>query len=230
MFPMAQFDEKALFTQITSVIAQMENWMVFVNDLMSFYKEFDDPRDQTSLVNNYVRCDHITLDQALDKLTRDTIVCSEQLIAVFKDKDPKIIDTLLSFCQGYVTWHLSDPRYRLKELYERAGNSPAGLKFREYQQASSAVAALDPREWAYPSVAVLAEQQKMASTASDDVGSLKLHTESISGETSSDDKKCDGGILSAASSMFSGAILNRWTMSCASPVSLPQSPPASSCT
>lgn len=164
---MTQFDEKALFTQITSVIAQMENWMVFVNDLMSFYKEFDDPRDQTSLVNNYVRCDRITLDQALDKLTRDTIICSEQLIAVFKDKDPKVIDTLSSFCQGYVTWHLSDPRYRLKELYERAGNSPAGLKFREYQQASSAAAVLDPREWAYPSVVAIVEQQKVASTASD---------------------------------------------------------------
>lgn len=219
MFPTAQFDEKALFTQITSVIAQMENWMVFVNDLMSFYKEFDDPRDQTSLVNNYVRCDRITLDQALDKLTRDTIVCSEQLVAVFKDKDPKVIDTLSSFCQGYVTWHLSDPRYRLKELYERAGNSPAGLKFREYQQASSAAAALDPKEWAYPSVVALAEQQKVASTVSGDAGSLKMHTESISGEKNSDDKERDGGSLSAASSVLSGSLLNRWTMSCASPVS-----------
>ena len=219
MFPITQFDEKALFTQITSVIAQMENWMVFVNDLMSFYKEFDDPRDQTSLVNNYVRCDSITLDQALDKLTRDTIVCSEQLIAVFKDKDPKVVDTLSAFCQGYVTWHLSDARYRLKELYERAGNSQAGLKFRGYQQVSSAAAVLDPREWAYPSVVALVEQQKVASTASDNGSSLKLHTESISGETKSDDKKRDGGSLSASSSVFSGAILNRWTMPCASPVS-----------
>ena len=180
MFPKAQFDEKELFTQITAVIAQMENWMVFVNDLMSFYKEFDEPRDQTSLVNNYVRCDRITLDQALDKLTRDTITCTEQLIAVFKDKDPKVIDTLSSFCQGYVTWHLSDPRYRLKELYERAGDSPAGLKFREYQQASSATAARDPREWAYPSVMALVEQQKVVSTVSDNVDSLKMHVESIS--------------------------------------------------
>ena len=193
MFPMAQFDEKALFTQITSVIAQIENWMVFVNDLMSFYKEFDDPRDQTSLVNNYVRCDRITLDQALDKLTRDTIVCSAQLIAVFKDKDLKVIDTLSSFCQGYVTWHLSDPRYRLKELYGRAGNSPAGLKFREYQQASSTVAVLDPGEWAYPSVVAPVEQQKVASTASDDFGNLEPHTESISGDVDSDDKNHDGG-------------------------------------
>ncbi|KAM0794083.1 Trichodiene synthase [Usnea florida] len=153
MFPMAQFDEKELFTEITSVIAQMENWMMFVNDLMSFYKEFDEPRDQTSL--------------ALDKLTRDTITCTEQLIAVFKDKDPR------------VTWHLSDPRYRLKELYERAGDSPAGLKFREYQQASSATAARDPREWAYPSVTALVEQHKVVSTAPDNVESLKKRIESI---------------------------------------------------
>lgn len=38
IFPKAQFDEKVLFTEITSVISQMENWIVFVNDLLSFYK------------------------------------------------------------------------------------------------------------------------------------------------------------------------------------------------
>lgn len=165
MFPSAQFNENKLFTEITSVIAQMENWMVFVNDLMSFYKEFDEPRDQTSLVNNYVRCDGTTLDEALGKLTRDCIVDSEQIVAVFKDKDPKLADTLFSFCQGYVTWHLCDPRYRLNELWDRAGNSPAGLKFRQYQQAGANVGAVDLKEWAYPPIKELVEKQKAVPAA-----------------------------------------------------------------
>ena len=38
MFPSGQFDEEALFTEITSVIANMEIWVGYVNDLLSFYK------------------------------------------------------------------------------------------------------------------------------------------------------------------------------------------------
>ena len=158
MFPSADFDEKELFTEITSVIAQIENWMIFVNDLMSFYKEFDEPRDQTSLVNNYARCDGTTLDEALNKLSRDCIVDSEQIVAVFKDKDPKLANTIFSFCQGYVTWHLSDPRYRLKELCDGAGNSPAGLAFRHYQHAAAETGAVEPKQWAYPLVKDLAKE------------------------------------------------------------------------
>jgi trichodiene synthase len=160
MFPKAQFDEEATFREITSVISQMENWMVFVNDLMSFYKEFDEPRDQTSLVNSYVQCERITLDDALKKLTHDTIVCSEQLMAVFKDRDQKVAETLFSFCQGYVTWHLCDARYRLSELCEDAGTYPAGAPFRAYQQAGRQVGGVNPTDWAFPSIAMLAESQK----------------------------------------------------------------------
>ncbi|KAL0764982.1 hypothetical protein CaCOL14_012241 [Colletotrichum acutatum] len=163
IFPKAQFDEKELFTEITSVISQMENWMVFVNDLLSFYKEFDEPRDQTSLVNNYAKCDRITLAEALNKLTRDTIRCSEQIVEVFADKDPSIADTLQTFCQGYVTWHLSDPRYRLRELVTSAagGDSATAKEFRRYQAAGDLVGAVDPKEWAYPPVADLVEDHSV---------------------------------------------------------------------
>lgn len=138
--------------------------MVFVNDLMSFYKEFDEPRDQTSLVNNYARCDGSTLEEALDKLTRDTIVDSQQILAVFKDKDAKLFETLRSFCQGYVTWHLCDPRYRLPELYESTGQTEEGAKMRAYLEAGSRVGAVDPKEWAYPSVVSLVQKDQQLQT------------------------------------------------------------------
>ena len=159
LFPAAQFDEQDLFVEITSVIAQMENWMVFVNDLMSFYKEFDDPRDQTSLVNNYCQCEGISLNQALDKLTRDTIHCSEQIFSVFEGKDGQIRATLEAFIHGYVTWHLCDARYRLEEVSKRAGDSPAGMKFSQYTEMARKVGGVDPGEWAFPSVATLVEQR-----------------------------------------------------------------------
>lgn len=56
--------------------------MVFVNDLISFYKESDESRDQTCLVNNYAVCDESTINEALDKLMRDTVDSSRNAIAV----------------------------------------------------------------------------------------------------------------------------------------------------
>lgn len=132
--------------------------MVFVNDLISFYKEFDDPRDQTSLVKNYCHVEGISLDQALDRLTRDTILRCEQLLAVFEGKDPKMLDTLKAFVQGYVTWHLCDKRYRINEVYERAGDSPAGVKFRHYYEEAKKVGSVDLGDWAVPPVSDMAEQ------------------------------------------------------------------------
>jgi trichodiene synthase len=100
IFPKEQFDEKKQFAEITSAIAQMENWMVFVNDLLSFFKEWDEPRDQASLVNNYAKCDRSSLNEALEKLTRDCIRDSEQIVEVFADKDESIKESLTLFCQG----------------------------------------------------------------------------------------------------------------------------------
>ncbi|GIJ87025.1 nonribosomal peptide synthase [Aspergillus pseudoviridinutans] len=165
IFPKERFDENELFTEITTAIAQMENWMVFVNDLLSFYKEFDEPRDQTSLVNNYSRCNEITLEQALEKLTMDTIVDSEQLLRVFHDKDHKILHTLCKFLQGYVTWHLCDPRYRLQELDSLTDElSGVSNKLRNYLQSAKEVGSVDPKAWAYPSVANLAAEYMADST------------------------------------------------------------------
>ena len=162
LFPAGQFDEQALFIEITTAIAQVEHLEVFLNDLMSYYKESDDPRDQTSLVNNYCRVEGISLDQALDKLTRDTIHCCEEL-AVFEGKDPHIAASLQAFVQGYVTWHLCDDRYRMNEVYERSGDSPVATKFRHYYEEARSVGKIAQGEWGVPSFASLVEQAKESS-------------------------------------------------------------------
>ncbi|KAJ4128948.1 Trichodiene synthase [Fusarium equiseti] len=101
LWPKAQFDEHKQFLEITSSIAQMENWMVWVNDLMSFYKESDGERDQISLVTNYVTSYEISLNEALEKLTQDTLHSSKQMVAVFSDKDPQVMETIERFMHGY---------------------------------------------------------------------------------------------------------------------------------
>ncbi|KAJ5967007.1 hypothetical protein N7501_003255 [Penicillium viridicatum] len=158
-FPKEQFDENELFAEITTAIAQIGNWIAFVNDLLSFYREFDEPRDQTSLVNNYARRNEVTLEEALKKLTNNTIVSSEQLLGVFRDKHPILLHTVRTFCQGYVTWHLCDPGYRLQELHSLIKESAeVSAKFHRYLQSAKEVGSVDPKAWAYPSVASLAAE------------------------------------------------------------------------
>lgn len=116
--------------------------------MISFYKEFRDTRDQTTLVKTYCQVEGMSLDQAFDKITSDTIDSCQQLAAVFQWKDPKVVDTLEAFVQGYVTWHFCDDRYRMNEVYELSGNSPDGAKFRHYYEEARRVGDVDPSEWA----------------------------------------------------------------------------------
>lgn len=135
--------------------------MVWTNDLFSFYKEYFTERDQTSLVNNYVACDGITMEQALDKLCKDTIRSSEEIIQVFHDKDPKMYEILSRFIQGYITWHLCDDRYRLVEVYESAGDDSIAQRFKKYVESARRVGLIDPAKYCRPSVAELCHR-KMA--------------------------------------------------------------------
>ena len=143
------FDEQRLFREITTAIAMMENWMVWVNDLISFYKEFDDQRDQTSLVNNYCHVEDLTTTQGLEKLTRNTLRVSEQIVDVFADKDPLVVETLTKFMHGYVTWHLCDARYRMSEIYaQQSGEDEISKAFRGYYEEASKAGKVDPGVWA----------------------------------------------------------------------------------
>ncbi|MCJ1428898.1 hypothetical protein MMC29_006809 [Sticta canariensis] len=149
LFPAEDFNERALFKEVTSTIAQIEPMVTFVNDLISFYKEYDNPRDQVSLVTNYCQVEGISMDQAFDRVTEDAIFSCEQLLNLFDDgQAPAVADSIRHFVHGYITWHLCDERYRMREVYERSGESPDGMKFREYYESATKVGSIDFKEWA----------------------------------------------------------------------------------
>lgn len=149
IWPVELFDEREIFTEITTAICMIENWMTWVNDLVSFYKEFDEPHDQTGLIKNYCHVEDLTLTQGLEKLTRNTLRLTEQIVAVFDDKDARLVDNLTRFMHGYLIWHLSDDRYRISEIYEKVDTDGTGGKFRRYYEKASEVCRVDPNEWAY---------------------------------------------------------------------------------
>ena len=95
--------------------------------------------------------DGITIREAFDRLTVETIRSVNRLQTVIsKEKSPVIAEMLHAFVQGYVTWHFSDARYRMRELYERAGEKPDGPKFRKYFEGAMKAMPFDVGEWSEP--------------------------------------------------------------------------------
>lgn len=76
--------------------------------MLSFYKEFDDPRDELTLINNHCMVGDLTLQERLEKVTEDTLRITRQIMSVFADRDSRVKDTITRYMHGYITGHLCD--------------------------------------------------------------------------------------------------------------------------
>jgi trichodiene synthase len=143
----------------------------WVHSLLSFYKEFDEPRDQANLVDNYAWSNKITPEGALERSQRCQVTYPWQNVlsvceilgslsrnAARSCSESTIVSVVkFSRAPSYVTWHLCDPRYRLEELHSFGGESTeVSAKFHNYLQSAKEAGSVDPEAWAYPSVASLA--------------------------------------------------------------------------
>ncbi|KAI0168707.1 trichodiene synthase [Pestalotiopsis sp. NC0098] len=150
LFPSSEFDEELVFEEIVTAVAQIEPQLTLCNDLISFYKEFDNPRDEINLVSNLARCNQVDWEVAFKQLTDDTILYCKQLVDVFQGKDPKIEATIRAFVHGYVTWHLCDPRFRMHEVYAQLGQDENATKFRRFYERATSIGEIDHMLWANP--------------------------------------------------------------------------------
>lgn len=144
IFPAAKFD-KELFAEISCVMVHIDGPVALVNDLFSFYKEHD--QDEANLVTNWCTVDGITVEQALTRLTNDTIQACRQILEILDSKNPEIIATIRGFIHGYVTWHICDLRYRMREVYDREDLGDWGIRFRNYFDKAMDVGWVDFDEW-----------------------------------------------------------------------------------
>lgn len=149
LFPREDFDEESHIPQIATVIAEIEPPVAFINDLISFYKEYGNPKDQVNLVTSVCITEGVTMAEAFDRLIDLTIGCSKRIMGVLNDdRNPRVAAAIRGFMHGYVTWHLCDARYQMDEVYGRCGDSLEGRKFRRYYEKATAVGQVDLREWA----------------------------------------------------------------------------------
>ena len=148
LFPAENFDEEQNFEQITTVIAQLEPVIHFVNDVFSFYKESGLERDQINVITNECRAEGITFSQAFDRLIDRTVSAVEQLQTVFASQEnPVVAQMMEAFVEGYTTWHLCSERYRMREIYDRANSASDGIRFRRYYEAALDAGSFDAEDW-----------------------------------------------------------------------------------
>ena len=148
LFPAETFDEDENFEQITTVIAQIEPVVTFINDMFSFYKEFSLERDQINTITNECRAEGISFSQAFNRLTDRTISAVEQLQTVSASHGtPVVAQMIQAFIEGYTTWHICSERYRMREIYDRAATAPDGIRFRRYYEAATDAGLLDGEDW-----------------------------------------------------------------------------------
>lgn len=149
LFPKDSVDEQKHFEEIATAIAQIEPMVAFFNDLFSFYKEWDEPRDAINLVNSVANVEGIELEAAFERLIVDTIHSSERLLAVFKDSgSAEIKEIINAFVQGYCTWHFCDTRFRMEEVFKKAESVPYGEQFRRYYQHAMSIGSPRIEDWA----------------------------------------------------------------------------------
>lgn len=150
LFPTVDYDEQELFGEITSAIAEVDYYMFLVNDLISFYKEFE--QEEMILVKNYSRTYGLSIPDALDKLVQEAIDSADRLMDVFTKKNPSVFKAIRAFMHGYITWHLCNQRYRTKEVIDRLDDSETSDRFRAYYGHAQNTGQIPMTEWATPSI------------------------------------------------------------------------------
>lgn len=145
------FDDQALFKEISIVMAHIDGIVALPNDLFSFYKEFD--QDEPNLISNMCAVEGVTMEEALERLTDQTIHACVRILELLEDKEAAVRKTIHGFIHGYVTWHFCELRYRMSEVYHAAAAPELGLegkKFREYQDKAFSVGWVPLEEWSLP--------------------------------------------------------------------------------
>lgn len=167
------FDDKALFKEISTVMAHFDDVVALPNDLFSFYKEFD--QDEPNLVSNLCTVEAMTMEQALERLTDQAIHSCVRMLELLADKEAAVWKTIRGFIHGYVTWHFCELRYRMKEVYDAAAAPEVGLagkKFREYQEKAFSVGWVPLEKWS------LSEDQRASRPDTQLQGEVTIQDES----------------------------------------------------
>jgi hypothetical protein len=114
LFPISQFREAEWLQHCLPLIPYLTWGFNWINDIMSFYKEVGET-ENFNFVANEARCNGLTQIELLRKLCDDTSDVIRTLRALGK-AHTELSKVVEAFVSGYVTYHLTQARYRTGDL------------------------------------------------------------------------------------------------------------------
>ncbi|TFK95960.1 isoprenoid synthase domain-containing protein [Pterulicium gracile] len=110
-FPKATCPDISVFLQ---AIPEMCIPINYINDLFSFYKE-EAAGEDTNYIHQRAKYHQKTVADVMQEMTDETIACHERVLLILQGHDG-YLDAWLGYVAGFITFHKSCSRYRLKEI------------------------------------------------------------------------------------------------------------------
>jgi len=114
LFPEERFPERAFLGKYVVVVPEMVDWLDHVNDFLSYYKERVVGQESDTFVENQARVDGGSEKEVLDSM--GDMLGKARMKILKSELDEKMKEGLLRWMEGYVVYHLTQNRYRLKEI------------------------------------------------------------------------------------------------------------------
>lgn len=115
IFPQHKFPEEEYLHIYLPCIPDLVDYVNWVNDITSFYKESIVGDERLNYVCNFAHTRDISYAKALKLITQE--VCERvQRIRYVLRKSPGLMEVVEDFFKAYMAFHLEQPRYRLREV------------------------------------------------------------------------------------------------------------------
>jgi len=134
LFPEYMWQEKECLQVYLPCLPDLINYINHSNDLISFYKESILGNERFNYICNYAKAERIPVTEALRRTAEDTLESVRRIRKVL-DGHPEMLQSVECFVQGFLTYHLLCPRYRIIETGVLQGDRED--LFQEYRNLGS---------------------------------------------------------------------------------------------
>ena len=115
VFPQDKFPEEKFLHVYLPCIPDLVDYINWVNDITSFYKESIMGDERLNYVCNYAHSRNIGYKEALESITKDVCERVQRIRYVLRDS-LGLLEVVEDFFKAYTEFHLEQPRYRLHEV------------------------------------------------------------------------------------------------------------------
>nr|APP91797.1 terpene synthase-like protein [Marchantia polymorpha] len=112
-------DHSFFYNKIYPLIPEINTAVDKINDILSYYKEFEDEDECMAYISSTAKLKQITTYEVLDDLMDEMVETRKNCMAIAERSGSReVVATVAAFFQGYISFHFTwNSRYKLRELF-----------------------------------------------------------------------------------------------------------------